>query len=372
MRRRWLALMIASGASACRLGFDARVAGDGALGAFSIGGTVTGLAGAGLVLHLDGGDDLAPAMDGPFEFATPITSGQAYGVTILAQPAGGACSIANASGIVAAGPVTNVEVVCFAAGSCPASPVMFTGNGSFTVPEGCTTLTVEAFGGGGAGGAKNQGQAAAAGGNGGHAVKTLTGQAAGTVVTITIGLGGTCASRAATAGGYAGGGGGKSSGFGDGEDGAGTTAPPGGLGGAGSTGSQPGGAGGDGGFGGGGGGGGGDAKEGNSGGGATTVRIASTDYVVAGGGGGAGTADQNGDVSGPGGAACEGYDGANGVAAIAGTRSGGGGGGGACYCIGGCDAIPTPTGGVGGSAGTSGTCAGAQDGVPGRVVLSFP
>lgn len=375
-RSRWAGLALSVLGSACRIGFDARVATDGDVdGAgppVSVGGTVTGLSGAGLVLQNNGADDLSITGDGSFTFPTPVSG--SYHVTVSSQPAGQACAVANASGALVGVPITNVEVTCFDQGACPASALTFTSNGSFTVPSGCTTITVDARGGGGAGGAKNKGDAAAAGGRGGRAVKTLAGLTAGTTFEIQIGLGGTCASRTATPGGYTGGGGGRSSGFGDGEDGAGTTAPPGGLGGAGSMGGQPGGAGGNGGYGGGGGGGGGDGEIGNSAGGATTFALAAppTDYVIAGGGGAAGTADQNGDRSGPGGDACVGYGGANGTAAIAGTRSGGGGGGGACFCLGGCDAAPTPDGGVAGSAGTGDACTSAEHGQAGRVVITFP
>ena len=56
------------------------------LPAYSIGGTVSGLAGSGLVLQNNGGDDLAISADGSFTFATPLVDGSSYEVTVLTQP----------------------------------------------------------------------------------------------------------------------------------------------------------------------------------------------------------------------------------------------------------------------------------------------
>ena len=48
----------------------------------SVGGTVSGLAGSGLVLRDNGGDDLPVTASGPFTFATPVASGAPYAVTV--------------------------------------------------------------------------------------------------------------------------------------------------------------------------------------------------------------------------------------------------------------------------------------------------
>lgn len=77
----------------------------------TIGGSVTGLAGAGLVLRNNGGDDLAIGAAGPFVFATPVVQGGAYAVTVLAQPAGQTCTVTNGSGTASAA-VTSVRVDC--------------------------------------------------------------------------------------------------------------------------------------------------------------------------------------------------------------------------------------------------------------------
>jgi hypothetical protein len=81
---------------------------------FTIGGTVTGLAGTGLVLQNSGGDDLAIAADGSFTFATPVPSGAAFAVTVRTHPTGlsQTCTVAGGTGTVGAGDVTSVAVSC--------------------------------------------------------------------------------------------------------------------------------------------------------------------------------------------------------------------------------------------------------------------
>ncbi len=53
---------------------------------FTVGGSLVGLIGSGLVLQNNGVDDLRVPADGSFAFATPVASGAAYDVTVLAQP----------------------------------------------------------------------------------------------------------------------------------------------------------------------------------------------------------------------------------------------------------------------------------------------
>jgi hypothetical protein len=362
------ALVVA--ATGCRIDFadlsDGGIARpDTAPGFFDVGGTVTGATGA-LVVKDNGVDTLIVNADGPFTFATPVMAGQSYVVTVAQPPSGQTCVVANGGGVVAS-TVTDVAVSCFLIGACPATAVTYNDDGSFTVPSGCTSFTVEALGGGGGGSAKNGGTKGAGGGSGGHAIKTFSGIAEGTVLEINIGRGGACGSTAASSGGYTGGAGGMIGKVGG--DGAGL-----GIGGAGGAGSLHGGTGGVGGYAGAGGGGGGDDCLGVSGGGATTFRSSTgMDLVVAGGGGGAGVADEDLDVAGAGGAACGSAGGGDaGAAASAGQNSSGGGGGGDCYCIGGCDSTVMPTGGMGGVAGVNVACEASQSGAPGKLVLTFP
>jgi alpha-tubulin suppressor-like RCC1 family protein len=91
--------------------FTTQAGGPGPL--FTVGGTVSGLAGAGLVLLDNGGDPLTVSTNGSFTFATQLASGAAYSVTVFAQPANPAqtCAVINGSGSVVAN-VTNVAVAC--------------------------------------------------------------------------------------------------------------------------------------------------------------------------------------------------------------------------------------------------------------------
>lgn len=79
----------------------------------TIGGTVAGLAGTGLVLQNNGGDDKSITADGAYTFDTTVDDGQSYAVTVLTQPTspGQVCTVANASGTVSAN-VTDVDVTC--------------------------------------------------------------------------------------------------------------------------------------------------------------------------------------------------------------------------------------------------------------------
>ncbi|HKQ12026.1 MAG TPA: hypothetical protein VJT80_01245 [Steroidobacteraceae bacterium] len=85
-----------------------------ATGAFALRGTVSGLAGTGLVLQNNGGDDLAIPANGPFSFPSPIASGATYSVTVKTQPSGPSqsCSVANGSGTIGSADVANVAVTC--------------------------------------------------------------------------------------------------------------------------------------------------------------------------------------------------------------------------------------------------------------------
>jgi hypothetical protein len=81
---------------------------------YHVGGVVSGLAGTGLVLHLDNGDDVAVPVNGSFAFPTALTDGSPYVVSVGTQPGnpGQTCSVANGSGALAGQDVTNVAVSC--------------------------------------------------------------------------------------------------------------------------------------------------------------------------------------------------------------------------------------------------------------------
>lgn len=83
---------------------------------FTLGGTVTGLTGTGLVLQNNGGDTLSITTNGPFTFSSALNAGAAYAVTVLTQPINPPqnCTVASGSGTVAGSNVTAVAVTCAA------------------------------------------------------------------------------------------------------------------------------------------------------------------------------------------------------------------------------------------------------------------
>jgi len=101
---------------------------------FTVGGTVTGLAGSGLVLQNNGADNLARAADGAFTFATPVASGGAYDVTVLTQPATPAqtCTPTNNTGNVAAN-VANVTITCVTDSTTVGSAIIGPAGGTVNV-----------------------------------------------------------------------------------------------------------------------------------------------------------------------------------------------------------------------------------------------
>ena len=78
---------------------------------YTVGGSVAGLTGT-VVLQDNAGDDLSLNANGSFTFATSVADTASYHVTILTQPAGQTCSVANSSGTVKGNSVTNVTVTC--------------------------------------------------------------------------------------------------------------------------------------------------------------------------------------------------------------------------------------------------------------------
>ncbi|MDO8990769.1 MAG: hypothetical protein Q7U91_14185 [Sideroxyarcus sp.] len=84
---------------------------------YTVGGTVSGLTGTGLVLQNNGGDNLPVTADGAFTFASAIADNAPYSVSVHTQPSGQFCALQNESGTALAD-VSNVAVSCVA-GSAP-------------------------------------------------------------------------------------------------------------------------------------------------------------------------------------------------------------------------------------------------------------
>jgi hypothetical protein len=136
--------------------------GGGTSGKFTIGGTVTGLTGTGLVLQDNGGDNLSVTASGAFTFKTSVASGSNYAVSVLTQPSSPSqsCSVASGSGKASAN-VNNVAVTCVNAATSATiggtvsglagtglvlqnnggDSLSITGNGAFTFKTPVTTGT---------------------------------------------------------------------------------------------------------------------------------------------------------------------------------------------------------------------------------------
>ncbi len=93
---------------------------------YTIGGSVNGLSGSGLVLSLNGTTSLPVGANGAFTFPGGLVSGTAYAVTVATQPSGPAqtCTVANGSGAIGSADVSNVLVTC-----AGAPPPMYTVGG---------------------------------------------------------------------------------------------------------------------------------------------------------------------------------------------------------------------------------------------------
>lgn len=81
---------------------------------FTVGGTVSGLEGSGLVLQINGADDLSISRNGEFTFGAPLADGSAYAVSVKSQPSNPAqiCTVANGTGTLDGADVTAVDISC--------------------------------------------------------------------------------------------------------------------------------------------------------------------------------------------------------------------------------------------------------------------
>ena len=101
------------------------------ISSYKIGGTVSGMAGTGLVLQDNGGDNLAITANGPFTFSSEVKKNASYNVTMLTQPSGQNCTVSNGAGTATAN-VANVAVACASTALPPGAPAV---NLSFGVKE---------------------------------------------------------------------------------------------------------------------------------------------------------------------------------------------------------------------------------------------
>jgi hypothetical protein len=105
---------------------------------YTVGGTVSGLVGMGLVLQDNGGDDLAISGSGSFKFATPVASGRTYAVTVKTQPGGPpqSCVVGGGGGAVTNANINNVTVTCTA-------PVVACGSQNGVVVQHANNVTAD-------------------------------------------------------------------------------------------------------------------------------------------------------------------------------------------------------------------------------------
>ena len=82
---------------------------------YTVGGLLSGLEpGDSVVLQNNASGQLIMTTDGPFTFATPLTSGDPYAVSVLNQPAAPSetCRIINGAGLILASDITGIAVSC--------------------------------------------------------------------------------------------------------------------------------------------------------------------------------------------------------------------------------------------------------------------
>jgi hypothetical protein len=116
---------------------------------FSIGGSVTGLAGSGLVLQLNRGNDLSIVSSGAFAFETALQSGVSYDVSIRRQPTNPSqqCTVSNGAGTVGGNNVTNIAINCVSSSFTVGGSVSgLTGSGMVVVLNGGNDLPIAAAG----------------------------------------------------------------------------------------------------------------------------------------------------------------------------------------------------------------------------------
>jgi hypothetical protein len=122
--------------------------GGGGTGPFTVGGTVIGLLGTGLVLNNNSAEDLPITGTGasiPFTFKTAVTG--KYSVTVKTQPSTPtqSCSVSAGSGTAAAN-ITNIQITCGTVVTVGGTVSGLTGTGLVLLDNGGDPLTVTGTG----------------------------------------------------------------------------------------------------------------------------------------------------------------------------------------------------------------------------------
>lgn len=115
---------------------------------FTISGSVTGLAGSGLVLRNNGIDSLSITGNTAFSFARALTDGSSYNVTVAAAPNNPAqqCTVSNGSGTISGANVTNIAVTCVATFTISGTVRFLSGGGLVLQNNGGDNLPINASG----------------------------------------------------------------------------------------------------------------------------------------------------------------------------------------------------------------------------------
>jgi hypothetical protein len=104
--------IVTAGNSAGTTSFGVRIT---VMGRYTVGGTVSGLAGSGLAVSVNGGPALSIVADGGFIFPDAFVAGDLFEVSVVAQPAGQACSVLGGSGVISNSNYGGAFVNCVAA-----------------------------------------------------------------------------------------------------------------------------------------------------------------------------------------------------------------------------------------------------------------
>lgn len=91
----------------------------------SVGGTISGLTGT-LVLQNNGGNSLATASNGAFQFTNRVQAGRSFAVTVARHPDNQTCTVAGGSGTATTN-ITNVSVTCTTFSRRPLPAIYSTG-----------------------------------------------------------------------------------------------------------------------------------------------------------------------------------------------------------------------------------------------------
>jgi hypothetical protein len=120
---------------------------------FNVGGTISGLSAAGLVLG-NGSDRLSVTAGATsFTMPTAVAHGSGYDVTVVSQPTGLTCDVTDGTGTIGAAVVTNIAIKCSdepltVGGSIQGLDratglVLADGASTYAVPENATSFTLD-------------------------------------------------------------------------------------------------------------------------------------------------------------------------------------------------------------------------------------